>query len=207
MNKAGAFIAIMVFAAGSIGTRCFAIEKRQGIIRINQSTQCMYQCDMYLLESDNPYAFTYLKPDGMTSINLFQYQEVHVEVTGYVASCSRCTDLFVTNIRVLPTVTDVMTAESSLPARTTLEQNYPNPFNPTTTIRYDLREPAEVKLAVFNILGDEVALLISGMQRPGRYSAVWDASGHPSGIYECRLIVLSQAGNIRSSAARMMYMK
>ena len=68
-----------------------------------------------------------------------------------------------------------------------LLQNYPNPFNPSTTIQFDLPKNSEVTLNIFNILGEEVATLISGRLSAGSYSYEWDASGLASGIYLYRL--------------------
>ncbi len=68
-----------------------------------------------------------------------------------------------------------------------LSQNYPNPFNPGTTIEFDLPKTSEVTLKVFNILGKEVATLVSDRLSAGTYSYKWDASNLPSGIYLYRL--------------------
>jgi hypothetical protein len=72
-----------------------------------------------------------------------------------------------------------------------LYQNYPNPFNPSTTIEFDLPKSGEVSLKVFNILGEEVATLVSERLSTGSYSYEWDASNLASGIYLYRL----QAGD------------
>jgi len=72
-----------------------------------------------------------------------------------------------------------------------LEQNYPNPFNPSTTIKYSLPENSFVKLAVFNLLGEEVATLVNETKESGAYSLSFDASGLPSGTYIYQL----QAGS------------
>jgi len=76
--------------------------------------------------------------------------------------------------------------DSSLPEEFSLTQNYPNPFNPSSTIRYELPERAEVSLAVYNMLGQRVALLIDGEIQPGRHEAVFDASALSSGNYIAR---------------------
>lgn len=73
-----------------------------------------------------------------------------------------------------------------------LHNNYPNPFNPTTTIRYEISEPGQVSLAVYNVLGQQVAELVSGAQRAGVYEVNWDgrdAGGQTaaSGVYLYRL--------------------
>jgi len=80
-----------------------------------------------------------------------------------------------------------MQAEAtSLPDEFSLTQNYPNPFNPSSTIRYELPERAEVTLSVYNMLGQRVAMLIDGEIQPGRHDAVFDASALSSGNYIAR---------------------
>lgn len=74
-------------------------------------------------------------------------------------------------------------AKGEVPDEFRLFQNYPNPFNPKTTIGYQLNEVSEVTLRVFNINGQEVALLVRDRQQPGRYEFEWNASHLPSGIY------------------------
>ncbi len=65
----------------------------------------------------------------------------------------------------------------------TLFQNYPNPFNPSTLIRYTLPREAHVRLSVFNLLGQEIALLINELQPAGNYVALFEPKGLPSGVY------------------------
>ncbi len=74
-------------------------------------------------------------------------------------------------------------ASGAVPQEFELFQNYPNPFNPKTTIRYQLNEPAEVKLKIINIAGQEVALLVRARQDPGSYEVEWNAGNLPSGVY------------------------
>ena len=68
-----------------------------------------------------------------------------------------------------------------------LEQNYPNPFNPSTNIRFSIPKSSFVKLAVYNLIGEEVAVLINGNLNPGYHDVNFNASGLPSGVYFCRL--------------------
>ena len=65
----------------------------------------------------------------------------------------------------------------------TLYQNYPNPFNPTTTIGYELPEAGYVSLKVYDVLGNEVALVDEGFKQPGLHESVFDGRNLSSGIY------------------------
>lgn len=69
-----------------------------------------------------------------------------------------------------------------------LEQNFPNPFGPQTSIRYDLGQQAQVRLAVYDVLGRKVSVLENTSRPPGRYTRTWagtDQQGRPlaSGVY------------------------
>jgi len=78
-----------------------------------------------------------------------------------------------------------------LPEEFVLGQNYPNPFNPITEIRYQLPKDSQVKLTIYNILGQKVVVLVDGEQKVGYKTTRWDASSLSSGIYFYRL----QAGD------------
>ena len=75
------------------------------------------------------------------------------------------------------------------PTEYLLRQNFPNPFNPTTTIRFAMPQRAHVTLAVFNMLGQQVAALFQGEQEAGYHEVQFNASGLASGMYICRLLV------------------
>lgn len=81
----------------------------------------------------------------------------------------------------------VVLSQSGIPRSTELYQNYPNPFNPRTTLRFSLSSHAHVQLAVFNVLGKEVASIVDETLPPGTHAAEWDASAFPSGVYFYRL--------------------
>jgi hypothetical protein len=74
-----------------------------------------------------------------------------------------------------------------LPKMIHLEQNYPNPFNPKTTIRFSIPQSGLVSLKIYNLLGDEVATLVSQDLRAGAYTSTWDARTMSSGLYLCRI--------------------
>jgi hypothetical protein len=68
-----------------------------------------------------------------------------------------------------------------------LYANYPNPFNSKTVIWYDVKTyndmSLNVDLSIYNSLGQKMATLVSGKQRPGTYRVVWNATDMPSGVY------------------------
>jgi len=113
-----------------------------------------------------------------------------VFVAGAVSLSSGYTDFTV--ICYTQIGTPVEMDPGALPERVRLMQNYPNPFNPSTTIRYEVPgtergEASEVRLAVFDLLGREVALLVNERKAPGRYSLQFDGSGLAGGVYFYRL--------------------
>jgi len=93
-------------------------------------------------------------------------------------------------IEVMGKVKEVTTnikEDKAVPQVFMLEQNYPNPFNPETQIRYHLPAAGPTKLAIFNLMGQEVLALVNGWQDAGAYTIQVDATHLPSGIYFYRL--------------------
>lgn len=83
-----------------------------------------------------------------------------------------------------------------VPERFLLQQNYPNPFNPSTTIEYELPQDSQVILKIYNVLGQEVRVLLDENQSAGLKTVRWDGrndSGKTvgSGVYLYRI----QAGD------------
>ena len=72
---------------------------------------------------------------------------------------------------------------SQQPENFSLSQNYPNPFNPTTQIKYDVGNAGDVKLTVYNALGQQVKTLVDTKKNKGTYTTTFDATDLPSGIY------------------------
>jgi len=88
--------------------------------------------------------------------------------------------------------------EEVIPLTIFLLQNYPNPFNPETTIKYSLpagQSVYNVKVKIYNALGQLIDILVDSNQKPGLYTIKWNAKNVPSGIYFCRI----EAGQFRAT--------
>ncbi len=88
------------------------------------------------------------------------------------------------------------------PAKFELEQNYPNPFNPSTNINFTISAKSDVKLSVYNLLGQKVATLMDKPLNAGQYHVTFNGSDLPSGVYFYRL----KAGKY-SQTRKMLLMK
>ena len=98
--------------------------------------------------------------------------------------------------------TSIEADAEEIPSTVSLAQNYPNPFNPATTIEFAIDRAQSVRLAVYNVMGHQVALLDSGQRAAGTYRVELDASALASGLYIYRL--QTDSGVI---ARRMMLLK
>jgi hypothetical protein len=99
-----------------------------------------------------------------------------------------------------------------VPDQFVLDQNYPNPFNPSTTITYALPEQANVRLRIFDILGQEVRTLVNTAQPSGRFQQTWDGRNNAaaqvaSGMYYYRLEAVSLNGNHHIGDRKMLLLK
>ncbi len=87
---------------------------------------------------------------------------------------------------------DVKKISENVPVSFDLQQNYPNPFNPATKINFQVAKLSNVRISIFDVLGREVTSLVNKQLSAGEYSAEWNASNYPSGVY---FYVLSVDGN------------
>ena len=89
-----------------------------------------------------------------------------------------------------------------IPQQFELYQNFPNPFNPSTTICYSLPKTGNIKLEVFNMLGQKIATLVDKTESAGRYQINWNMENYASGIY----VYVLKAGSFVKSG-KMILMK
>ncbi|MBI4811174.1 MAG: putative Ig domain-containing protein, partial [Ignavibacteriales bacterium] len=120
------------------------------------------------------------------------------------------------NLDAIPArITPIPVDGSELPMQFTLYQNYPNPFNPTTTIKFDLPVPSLVTLKVYNVLGQEVAMLIDReVMDEGEQEVEFTAERLASGVYFYRLVAegiedeeTGELGQTFVSVKKMLLMK
>jgi hypothetical protein len=85
-----------------------------------------------------------------------------------------------------------------LPNKFSLEQNFPNPFNPTTAIEFSLESSSDIQLTIYNVIGQEIRTLASGMKQAGAHTISWDGRNESgkmvsTGIYMYKLSVGNQS--------------
>lgn len=88
--------------------------------------------------------------------------------------------------------------EGELPVQVVLEQSFPNPFHTATTLRYAVEQAADMRLAVFDVLGREVAAFEEGLRAPGVYEVAFEAQNLPSGLYLYQLEADGEVIEVRS---------
>ncbi|HEY3251467.1 MAG TPA: T9SS type A sorting domain-containing protein [Ignavibacteria bacterium] len=81
-----------------------------------------------------------------------------------------------------------LSSNNDIPENYFLYQNYPNPFNPVTEINFSIPKQTFIKIMVYDILGNEIKLLINEIKNAGNYSVEFDGSDQPSGVYYYRLL-------------------
>lgn len=108
--------------------------------------------------------------------------------TAYVNISSNDPVLPLVNVMVIRDIVDAISDLPHTPGAFGIAQNYPNPFNPTTRFSYQLPQHSDVKLVIYNVLGQKVRTLINGQVEAGYHAAVWDGRNDKgmqdaSGVY------------------------
>lgn len=180
-----------IYAANAFSRDVNNDETEELVICINNYIFIMQFRGNYL---DPHYEIFYMTrnniPGGFFSVTMYdlnkdEYEELLVnrDVMRSDGKSKRCTHIFRPDF-VVPVQNEIMSSISGY----SLEQNYPNPFNPLTTISYSLPQRTYVNLIVFDILGNEVAVLDEGEKNKGRYTVEWNGKDKfqnsvSSGIY------------------------
>jgi hypothetical protein len=111
------------------------------------------------------------------------------------------------NTEAISEVTDAEDDVYNLPLALALKQNYPNPFNPSTKINFSLNNSGLVILKVYNILGNEIDVLVNEELIPGEYNISFDGTGLASGVYFYSLIFSDKSGKNFTETKQMLLIK
>jgi hypothetical protein len=132
-----------------------------------------------------PYFIDYSEPvqcGGDTSIEALRYEISAVDGLGWESVKSDFTSIMVKENSAFQ-----YNFNNYEPVAYELKQNYPNPFNPETRINFTLARSGYVKITVYNLLGEQVTILVNDFRRQGEYSVKFNGSGLASGIYFYRI--------------------
>ncbi|MEX0845476.1 MAG: PKD domain-containing protein, partial [Balneolaceae bacterium] len=161
----------------------------------NQEPEFQYSLSFDLSETDG---IDTMNVSSMTILKRNNESESWTSVEDIGGVVNFNTDLQILSVGNLTTFSDFILASKDLgtsnellqgiPDDFELSQNYPNPFNPNTNIRFGLPEASEVRLEIFNILGQKVAVLVNGKMNAGYHLVNFDASRYSSGMYIYRII-------------------
>jgi hypothetical protein len=118
--------------------------------------------------SNSPKEYSYSDKDLFAGGSIFQYRLKQIDNDGSFEYSN------VVEVEVVPDQYE-------------LSQNYPNPFNPSTTIQFSLPIQTQLKINLYNMLGEQVAAIAEGMYESGYHKVTFNASNLPSGTYVYRL--------------------
>jgi hypothetical protein len=149
-----------------------------------------------------------IQPQDVGSINVKAYMDFVNPDIAYIVLNTNAPSTLTINVQVTrDTIITGIEDPFDIPTSYAVSNNYPNPFNPSTTINYQLPQLSDVKLVIYNVLGQKVKTLINKQVDAGYHTAVWD--GHndagqqvASGLYIYRF----EAANY-SKTMKMMLLK
>jgi hypothetical protein len=129
-----------------------------------------------------------IAPGDQFDVPVRVYGTPSTEDTAYVNIVTNDPSLPMADVLVVRDLFTGLGDLETLPTTFDIAQNYPNPFNPTTTIKYQLPQVSDVKLVIYNVLGQKVRTLVNSRLEAGYHSVVWDGlneqgSTVASGVY------------------------
>jgi hypothetical protein len=152
---------------------------------------------IYMASNDGP--FTLIKTTDSLEAVIPVVGNVNYKF--YVLSEDNVGNLEVTPSKIWDILTDVK-YEDIIPSEFSLSQNYPNPFNPVTTINYSVPVTSNVKITVYNILGQLISVLANEVKQPGNYRTQFNGSKLSSGVYFYSITAKNAEGKMNFSAVK-----
>jgi hypothetical protein len=179
----------------------FTAVSNNGVVELNWQTATEVNNHMFEIqrkaESSEYYSIGYVEGSGTTTEpKNYSYTDNTVETGTYTYRLKQI------DFNGTFTYSPEVEVDVKAPLTFNLQQNYPNPFNPSTKINYSIPQAGNVRLAVYNIVGEEVAVLVNGYTDAGRFHVTFDASNLPSGVY---LYKLQSANSVQTK--KMILMK
>lgn len=166
-----------------------------GIILSDSTSGNLKDAFVYLRTGNSYYKFDASNDSGfynLTGVGTGTY-EIFVNRLGFASdshmvNISNPNSTYTIDFSLGQMYVNVTNNNTIIPSEFILFQNYPNPFNPTTKIKFNLPESAFLRLAVYDISGREIRLLVNGRLNRGEHTYIFDAGMLPSGIYFYSLI-------------------
>lgn len=151
----------------------------------NEGWAVVPQSELFVTTFDYGYNWTpYMAPDSSNLYDIFFTDTL----TGYAVGQEGVI------VKYKYKIPDKIESENNFtPNEFVLNQNFPNPFNSTTTISYNIKNPARVTIRIFNVLGIHVATIVDEYKPSGSFSVSWKANDLSSGVY---YIQMNADGNL-----------
>jgi choice-of-anchor B domain-containing protein len=129
--------------------------------------------------------------EAVVDLSAYAANPVQVRFRG-ITGTDYTSDMAIDDVHFSVTPT-VIENQTGLPTTFALKANYPNPFNPSTTIAYQLPRQSDVRIEIYNLLGQKVRTLLNNRKEPGDYEAVWNGRNDSgvkvgSGVYMYRMV-------------------
>ncbi len=164
-NKEG-FVELEWTTATEVNTAVFEIERAEHLENENTAWQVIAKIEA-AGNSNAPRKYKY--KDNLSHSGKYKYRLKIIDLDGSYK------------------YGEIVEVTAEIPLEYELSQNYPNPFNPTTTINFSIKTEDNVKLTVYNVLGEKITDLVNKKMKAGRYKIEFNASNLASGVYFYRL--------------------
>jgi len=172
----------------------FTVTPGYEIATVNKPTPVLYTFQYIAVDPDGPVSYSQIAGPAGSSIDAVS------GVFSWAPTVDQANHVYTVTIQAISNGLSVTTSQfiagsgivdvqkiNTIPTVYNLSQNYPNPFNPTTQIQFALPKESFVKLSVYNVIGQEIQVLVNKNMSAGNYKVNFDASKLNSGMYLYRI--------------------